>query len=213
MQEFDTGKQVDGADVGKAVANIISQLGMGDKGQPQKQSSSGVTKLVPTGPGLASLSKKLVDRIVSGQYIDFSELPPAKGRTRSLPNAEEGHIVIIRAEDLAGSKKMIPDLATWLQCFCIYAAVITEHEPARTKSLLAYATIIAKASLKYAWPSWVVYPPGSGRQCKQGLGKGGPKHIHTMFYQRGNQHRGLVQVLPISGPQLRNVPDESISEH
>lgn len=143
MQEFDPGKQVDGAEVGKAVTNIISQLG--DKGQLQKQSSSGVTKLVPTGPGLASLSKKLVDRIVSGQYIHFSELPPAKGRTRSLPNAQ--------------------------------------------------------------------LPPGSGRQCKQGLGKSGPKHIYTMFHQCGNQHRGLVQVLPVSGPQLRNVPDESISEY
>ena len=142
MLEFDPGKQVDGAEVGKAVAYIISQLG--DKGQLQKQSSSGVTKLVPTGPGLASLSKKLVDRIVSGQYIDFSELPPAKGQTRSLPNAEEGHIVIIRAEHLAGSKKMIPDLATWLQCFCIYTPIIIEHELAHTKSLLAYATIIAK---------------------------------------------------------------------
>jgi hypothetical protein len=152
MPEFDASKQVDEAEVGKAVADIISQLG--DKGQHQKQSSSGVPKLVPTGPGMASLSKKLVDRIISGQYVDFAELPPAKGRMRSLPNAEEGHIVIIRAEDLAGSKKMIPDLATWLQCFCIYAAV---HEPARTKSLLAYATIIAKASLKYSWPSWVVY--------------------------------------------------------
>ena len=69
MLEFDPGKQVDGAEVGKAVANIISQLG--DKGQLQKQSSSGVTKLVQTGSGLASLSKKLVDRIVSGQYTDF----------------------------------------------------------------------------------------------------------------------------------------------
>ena len=137
------------------MASIISQLG--DGGSPQKPSMSGVPKLVPTGPGLASLPKKLVERITSGQYVDFSELPPAKGRTRSLPNAEEGHIVIVRAEDLAGAKKMIPDLATWLQCFCIYAAVIIEHEPDRTKSLLAYATIIAKASLKYSWPSWIVY--------------------------------------------------------
>ena len=83
--------------MGKAVANIISQLG--DKSPPPKPSTGGVPKLIPTGPGLASLSKKLLDRIASGQYVDFSELPPAKGRTRSLPNAEEGHIVIIRADD------------------------------------------------------------------------------------------------------------------
>lgn len=49
MPEFDSGKQVDGAEVVKAVANVISQLG--DKGQLQKQTSSGVPKLIPTGPG------------------------------------------------------------------------------------------------------------------------------------------------------------------
>lgn len=179
MQEFDPGKQVDGAEVGKAVANIISQLG--DKGQLQKQSSGGIMKLVPTGPGLASLSKKLVDRIVSGQYVDFSELPPAKGRTRSLPNTEEGHIVIIRAEDLAGSKKMIPDLATWLQCFCIYAAVIIEHELAHTK--LAYATIIAKASLKYAWPSWVVYDQNFRQEAADSANKDWAKVDPSIYTQ------------------------------
>ena len=154
MLESDGSRQPDGTELGKAVATILSQLG--DISPPLKPATSGIPKLIPTGPGLASLYKKLVDRIASGQYVDFSELPPAKGRTRSLPNAEEGqdgHIVIIRAEDLASAKKMIPDLAKWLQCFCIYAAVIIEQEPNHTKSLLAYAMIIAKASIKYSWPS------------------------------------------------------------
>lgn len=114
-------------------------------------------KLIPTGAGLPALPKKLVERMVSGQYIDFSELPPAKGRTRSMPTSEEGQIVVVRAEDLTGARKLIPDLATWIQCFALYMAVITEKEPDRFKSPLAYMTTIAKASLKYSWPSWVVY--------------------------------------------------------
>lgn len=52
---------------------------------------------------------------------------------------------------------MIPDLATWIQCFCIYMAIVTEHKPERSKSLLAYLSTIAKASAKFSWPSWVVY--------------------------------------------------------
>ena len=152
LPEFGSGKASKGAEVGRAVANILSQLGEGKS--VCKPPTSMVQKLIPTGSGLASLPKKLVDRIVSGLYV---ELPPAKGWTRSMPNMEEGHIVVIRAEDLAGARKMIPDLAIWLQCFCLYLAVITECEPDRTKSLLAYATTIAKASLKYSWPSWVVY--------------------------------------------------------
>ena len=55
------------------------------------------------------------------------------------------------------SRKLIPDLATWIQCFSIYAAVITTKEPERAKNLLAYMSLIAKCSLKYKWPSWVVY--------------------------------------------------------
>ncbi len=51
LPKFNASKQMDEAEVGmgKAVTDIISQLG--DKVQPQKQSSSGI---VPTGPGLAS---------------------------------------------------------------------------------------------------------------------------------------------------------------
>jgi hypothetical protein len=98
----------------------------------------------------------MVDRIVSGQYVNFSELPPARGRARPLPNAEDSHIMVIRADDLAGTRKLIPDLATWIQCFAVYMGVVTEHDPGRTKSLLAYLSTIAKASAKYSWPSWVV---------------------------------------------------------
>ena len=103
LPEFGSGKASEGAEVGRAVANILSQLGEGKS--VCKPPTSTVQKLVPMESGLASLPKKLVDRIVSGQYVDFSELPPAKGWIRSMPNTEEGHIVVIRAEDLAGTRK------------------------------------------------------------------------------------------------------------
>ena len=64
---------------------------------------------------MPALPKKLVEKIIAGHYVDFSELPPAKGRTHPLPSQEDGHVVVIRAKDFAGSKKLIPDLATWLQ--------------------------------------------------------------------------------------------------
>ena len=79
---------------------------------------------VPVGAGLPALPKKMIKQIQSGQYVDFCELPPAKGHTRSLPSQEEGHIVIVHAEDLTGSCKLMPDLATWMQCLAVYTAVI-----------------------------------------------------------------------------------------
>ena len=110
------------------------------------------SKLVSVGTGLPSLAKKMVDRIISGHYVDFSELPPARGHARPLPNAEDGHIIVTRA----GTRKLILDLATWLQCFAVYIAMVTEH-PGQTKSLLAYLSTITKVSAKYSLPSWVVY--------------------------------------------------------
>ena len=89
------------------MANILSQLGKGSS-----LSKPPSTKLVPSGLGLPALPKKVVDRIVAGQYVDFIELPPARGRTRALPNSEEGHIIIIRADDFIGLLLQRPVLST-----------------------------------------------------------------------------------------------------
>ncbi len=58
------------------------------------------TCLVSIGPGLPSLPKRLVERIGTGEYVDFGELPPAKGKSRPLPQAGEGQVVVVQATDL-----------------------------------------------------------------------------------------------------------------
>ena len=112
----------------KDAAKALSHSGDVDTSTVTAQS-----KLVSVGTGLPSLPKTMVDRIISGQYVNLSELPPARGCARPLPNAEDSYIMVIRAEDLAGTRKLISDLATWLQCFAVYMAVVTEHDPGRTK--------------------------------------------------------------------------------
>ena len=47
--------------------------------------------LVPLGPGLPALPKKLVDRIRGQEYIDFAELPPAKGKNRPPEKIDHLH--------------------------------------------------------------------------------------------------------------------------
>ena len=143
-----------------AGGSATSHLGLGGNASTESGPLKSNSKLVPVGaglPALPALPKKLIKQMQMGRYVDFCELPPAKGRTRPLPSQEEGHIVIVRAEDLTGSRKLIPDLATWMQCFALYTAVITNKEPERISNLLAYMVTIAKASVKYSWPSWVVY--------------------------------------------------------
>ena len=112
---------------------------------------------VATGEGLPALSKRMVEKIVAGEYVEFAELPPAKGKSKGLPQALEGQVVIVQAAELASSRRLIPDLATWSQCFNLFAAVVVKQQPERAKSLFAYSSLIARCSSKYRWPSWVVY--------------------------------------------------------
>ena len=88
--------------------------------------------------------------------MDFNDLPPVKGKGRPLSQPMEGHIVVVQAA-LIQSMQLIPDIATWIQCFGLYAAVVLRQKPDRLTELLAYQAIIAKASQKYKWPSWLVY--------------------------------------------------------
>ena len=87
--------------------------------QGRNEDLSAVNMLVTAEAGLPALPKKLVEKIIANEYIDFGELPPAKGKVRALPAGLEGQVVLIQVADLTQSKKLIPDLATWVQCFAL----------------------------------------------------------------------------------------------
>ena len=89
--------------------------------------------------------------------VDFAELPPAKGKGRAMPQSLEGQVIVVQAADLLQARKIIPDLATWLQCFSLYITTVATKFPERIPELMSYQMTIAKASQKYHWPSWVVY--------------------------------------------------------
>ena len=46
-------------------------------------------------PGLSSLPKKIVDRIKANDYVDFAELPPAKGKGKLVTQPGEGQIIVL----------------------------------------------------------------------------------------------------------------------
>ena len=64
---------------------------------------------------------------------------------------------MVQAADLVQSRRLIPDLATWTQCFGIYTAAVARKQPGRVPDLMAYLATISKTSQKYRWPSWVIY--------------------------------------------------------
>jgi hypothetical protein len=46
-------------------------------------------------------------------------------------------VVIIQATDLVRSRRIIPDLATWVQCYAIFTAMKGSHQPALVPELMA----------------------------------------------------------------------------
>lgn len=87
-----------------------------DKFQGPEQESVTGCQWINVGVGLPALPKKLVERIRAN---DFADLPPAKGKSRSLPQSLEGHVIVVQAADLTQPRRVIPDLATWSQCFAL----------------------------------------------------------------------------------------------
>ena len=118
---------------------------------------STANKSVLVAPGLPSVPQKVIDKIKRGEYIDFNELPPARGLSKSLPPHLEGQLVIVQADDLAVSRKLIPNFETWSQCFAIYAAVRIANDPSKAGDLMAYSHSIASMAKKFSWPSWIMY--------------------------------------------------------
>ena len=63
---------------------------------------------------------------------------------------------MLHATEYFQTKRLIPDRATWLQCFALYMAIIVTKHLERMTSLL-YMASIEKLSQKFKWPSWVIY--------------------------------------------------------
>ena len=136
------------------VAKLLGQLGKEEESNKVGTQNQG---LVALGAGLAALPRKLVEKIQANEYIDFNDLPPAKGRSRVLSQMLEGQVILVQSADLVQSRKMIPDLATWLQCYSLYVVVVAGKQPERIPELMAYQSLIARASTRYKWPAWLVY--------------------------------------------------------
>jgi hypothetical protein len=58
------------------IDSLLSKLDNNEGGS----SSCHPLPLVTVGTGLPALSKKLIARVLANEYIDFVELPPAKGK-------------------------------------------------------------------------------------------------------------------------------------
>ena len=104
---------------------------------PGTSYGSGATGTVVVAPGIPAIKKWLAESILAGECVDLVELPPAKGRGKNLSGSLEGQVVLLHAADYFQAKRLIPDLATWLQCFALYVAIIVINCKAEPKIQVA----------------------------------------------------------------------------
>ena len=132
---------------------------------PAGGSQQALQPTVCPGPGLPLIPRRVAEQIKRNEYVDFAELPPAKGKGKRPAHGLEGQVVVVQAADLVRLRRIISDLATWLQCYAIYAAVKGTLHPANIQELMAYQAVIARASRKFKWPSWIVYDQNFGQEA------------------------------------------------
>ncbi len=114
------GKEKAGEDSTSKIAETLALLERAG-GEPSKaeESRGSEATTVQLGTGLPALPKKVLEKMLKDEYVDFNELQPAKGKGRTVPQALEGQVIVVQAADLMANRKIIPDLATWTQCFGI----------------------------------------------------------------------------------------------
>jgi hypothetical protein len=89
--------------------------------------------------------------------VDFTELPPARGLSKSSHTPGPNILLVQSADSIQGHKTFMPDLHTWMQCFSVYASVLALKFPQHLPELLAYSRDIVRASPQFKWPSWVIH--------------------------------------------------------
>ena len=103
--------------------------------------------------GLPPVPSKLVARILRGEFVDMAEL---------LRDNLEAHRRAVSSQSTpttsgGRSRREIPDVLSWVQCFGMYMAVVTSKFPMRIRELLAYQTLIVREARRCGGREWLAY--------------------------------------------------------
>ena len=119
------------------------------------------------------LEQNLQDKILRGEYIDFSLLLPDSLARPQAPDIQ------LRVDDsIPGSspvtmvrkrKPVIDSFHKWLDAFTAYALVIVGSHPRRSLELFKYQQIISRAASKFQGTAFLAYDEHFRRQAANDL--------------------------------------------
>ena len=138
----------------QTAAEELAQAGGTGRLSGENSKKAGPVKL---GAGLSAVPGVLAGRIRRGEYVDFTEFPPAlpDGSAAGVQSSEQ--LLIVQAADYRRTRRRVPDVAVWTRCFILFIGTVTAEEPERLMGLLGYMDAIVRAAQKFAWPACEEY--------------------------------------------------------
>ncbi len=127
------------------------ELAAGKKAQGQYRNSDEGSPFI-LGEALPVVPGKLVLKIQRGEYVDMAELlkDNVEAERRRLAAGESGKMS-------RSSRREVPDMESWLQCFSSYAAVVCAKYPQKAQDLWAYQAFIIAEHRKCGGRGWLLY--------------------------------------------------------
>ena len=160
----------------------VEQALRGTRGQASDSTVLQTPSVFPRPAGTATplglhrpLDQSLEDKILRGEYIDFSLLLPDSIAhpqapsfqlrfDESLPGSLGSPLTMIRKR-----KPIIDSFHKWLDAYTTYMLTLVSHYPRRAIELLKYQQIISRAESKFRGLTWLSYDEQFHRRAAQDL--------------------------------------------
>ena len=118
---------------------------------PKNPARDGHPEAVVIGSSSPPIPRKLAEEPLEGEYMDLADLSPAR---LGAPEPTLWELFAGSAKSKA-QKGEITSIEPWVMCFNTYIALIANEQPERVKDLLAYSSLIVKASQDYEKTPWL----------------------------------------------------------
>jgi len=107
---------------------------------------------------------RLAKRIVRGDYVDMAELLKDNMEVERRRWAQETESSSSHLSGQRVSRREIPDMLSWLQCFSLYAAVVCSKFPDKVREMWAYQAIMIAEQRRCGGRGWLLYDSGFRQQ-------------------------------------------------
>ena len=105
------------------------------------------------GESLPPIPAKLVTQIQKGEFVDMAELLRDNIEAERRRTKEGGTGGCTSSQ----SRREVPDILSWIQCFGTYACIVAAVQPEKTQQLLAYQTMVVREARRCGGAGWQAY--------------------------------------------------------